>query len=93
MPGYGEHIATLYKCTRSNGYEFPLKDKELNAFYKVNQIMIQHENFVYFINYSLEIIIKCDASSSHVGFCILQVITVRFCPLHRHATARATAKF
>ena len=64
MPGCGEHIATLYKCTRSNGYEFPLKEKKLEAFYKVNHIMIQPENF--------EIIINCDASSSHVGFCILQ---------------------
>ena len=36
--------------------------------------MIQPENFVYFIDDSLEIIIKCDGSSSHVGFCILQYL-------------------
>ena len=74
MPGCGEHIATLYKCRQSNVYEFPLKEKELKAFYKVNHILIQPENFVDFINYSLEIIIKCYASSSHVGFCILQYL-------------------
>ena len=74
MPGCGEHLATLYKCTRKNAYEFPLKEKELQAFRKINEIMIQPENFVYFINYDLEIIIKCDASSTHIGFCVLQYL-------------------
>ena len=71
MVGCGEYLATLYKCTRQGGYEFPLTGKELEAFYKINEIMLRPENFVHFIDYRLEIIIKCDASSSHIGFCIL----------------------
>ena len=74
MVGCGEHLATLYKCTRQGGYEFSLAGKELAAFHKINEIMLRPENVVYFIDYKLEIIIKCDASSSHVGFCILQYL-------------------
>ena len=39
MAGCGEHLATLYKCTRQGGYEFPLVGKELEAFHKINVIM------------------------------------------------------
>ena len=75
MVGCGEHLVTLYKCTRQGGYEFPLANKELDAFRKNNEIMLRPENFVYFIDYRLKIIIKCDASPSHIGFFILQYLT------------------
>ena len=34
MAGCGEYLATLYKCTRQGGYEFPFAGKELQAFHK-----------------------------------------------------------
>ena len=56
------------------GYQFPLTGKELEAFHKINEIMLRPENFVYFIDYRLEIIIKCEGSLSHIRFCILQYL-------------------
>ena len=88
MAGCAEHLATLYKCTRQGVYEFPQADK-------INEIMLKPENFVYFIDYRLEIIIKCDASSSHIGFCILQYLPdtiARYSPLLKRATARLTGE-
>ena len=72
MLGYGKHLATLYKRTRENAHEFPVKRKELQAFRKINEIMIQPGNFVYFINHDFKIIAECNASSTHIGFCVLQ---------------------
>ena len=61
--------------------------------------MLKPENFVYFIDYNLKIIIKCDASSSRIGFCILQylpdqkryVSAVYYCKVLSAAQARYSA--
>ena len=71
-----QNIVKLSRTTQnySGGYEFPLGQKELAAFHMVDQIMVQPQNFVYFIDYSLEIIVKCDASLTHIGLCVFQYL-------------------
>ena len=74
MHGSADPLSTLYKLTRGNGSSFVFDEAAKQAFDTLISIALNPANFIYFVNYELTIILRCDSSTEAVGWTILQFV-------------------
>ena len=66
-------IARLYALTRKSS-EFKFDDQAKSDFDCLVRIALAPHNFIFLINYDLDIILRCDSSTDAVGWSILQFV-------------------
>ena len=67
-------LARLYQRTRGNLTTFCFDDEAKKDFNTLINIALNPKNFIYFIDYSLDIILRVDASTDAVGWTLLQFL-------------------
>ena len=74
MHGSAQPLSILYQLTRGKSSDFHFGQKAKQAFDHLIQIALNPRNFIYFIDYSLTLILRCDSSTDAVGWTLLQYI-------------------
>ena len=67
-------LARLYQQTRGSPTVFCFDDAAKQDFDKLIDIALNPANFIYFIDYSLDIILRVDSSTDAVGWTLLQYL-------------------